>query len=73
MCGLAVLEGRLADAPAVDAVLVVHGRWDDLCRGKMRVCSCCNFDFDNTCNAIDDEWNYCPNCGAKMDGGVNDE
>ncbi len=38
-----------------------------MCRVKVRVCSYCKYDFDNTCNAIDDEWNYCPNCGAKMD------
>lgn len=47
---------------------VRHGEWGDLCRGKMRICSCCKYDFDNTCNAIDDEWMFCPNCGAKMDG-----
>lgn len=53
--------------PAVDAVPVVHGKWLDLCRGKMRVCSFCKHDFDNTCNDIDAEWTFCPHCGAKMD------
>lgn len=53
--------------PVVDAVPVVHGKWLDLCRGKMRVCSFCKHDFDNTCNDIDAEWTFCPSCGAKMD------
>lgn len=53
--------------PAVDAEPVKHGSWDDLCRGKVRVCSCCKHHFDNTCNDIDGEWIFCPTCGAKMD------
>ena len=55
-------------APTVDAVEVVHGRWEDFCRDKMCCCSVCKAEFDNTCNEIHDEWYYCPNCGAKMDG-----
>lgn len=53
--------------PTVDAEPVKHGSWDDLCRGKVRVCSCCKHHFDNTCNDIDGEWIFCPCCGAKMD------
>ena len=54
--------------PAVDAVEVVHGRWieqEKYTFGVMYDCSICN-------NRILDNghsWNYCPNCGAKMDGG----
>ena len=54
--------------PTVDAVEVVHGRWEDFCRGKMCCCSACKAEFDNTCNDIHGEWEFCPNCGAKMDG-----
>ena len=57
--------------PRVDAVEVVYGQWEDFCRGKMCCCSVCKAEFDNTCNEIHDEWHYCPNCGAKMDGGVD--
>lgn len=57
----------IAKIPAVDAKPVKHGSWGDLCRGKVRVCSCCKHHFDNTCNDIDGEWIFCPNCGAKMD------
>ena len=60
------------DASTVDAVEVVHGRWDDFARGKMCCCSICKVEFDNTCNDIHGEWHHCPNCGAKMDGDVND-
>ena len=61
----------ISEAPTVDAVEVVHGQWEDFCRGKMCCCSVCKAEFDNTCNEIHDEWHYCPNCGAKMDGGAD--
>ena len=55
-----------------DAAPVRHGRVIETIEdGRMkRVFSCCGTDFTGiTC------WmrpNYCPNCGAKMDGGVDD-
>lgn len=63
------LSAALDDAPSVDAEPVRHGKWGDLCRGKVRICNCCKHNFDNTCNDIDGEWMFCPHCGAKMDGG----
>ena len=55
-------------APTVDAVEVVHGRWieqEKYTFGTMYDCSICgNRILDNG-----HSWNYCPNCGAKMDGG----
>lgn len=63
----------LANAPAVDAVPVVHGRW--VMRGGKLYCSACE---QKACVArdSDDFWytkgtDYCPNCGAQMDGGEN--
>ena len=59
------------NAPTVDAVEVVHGRWDTIwygtdSRGNVVKCSVCGYrKFDTTDN-------YCPNCGAKMDGGNED-
>lgn len=47
----------------VDAVPVRHGRWDFDMSGAW--CSVCG-------EYSEGEWNYCPNCGAKMDG-ENDE
>ena len=59
----------LKQVKEVDAVEVVHGRWED---GE---CTACGFDIRDM---IDGEsefrswvWEcvpYCPNCGAKMDG-----
>lgn len=68
-CGSCYIDSAIiaVDAvPTVDAEPVKHGSWGDLCRGKARVCSCCKHHFDNTCNDIDGEWIFCPNCGAKM-------
>ena len=53
--------------PNADVVPVRHGHWNT---GYFhdRVCSCC-LHPDNDIN--DYAHSYCPNCGAKMDRGVN--
>jgi hypothetical protein len=58
------------DAPTVDAVEVVHGRWIETEEGT--ICSECNeHPFEDGEYAIANyKANYCPNCGARMDGGV---
>ena len=54
--------------PAVDAVPVVHGRWNNMDGYKTRkVCSECGWDVPE----YGKFYSYCPNCGAKMDGGVD--
>lgn len=58
----------IEDATTVDAVEVVHGRWikDKQSKFEHRYnCSACNY------RLIDEHCNYCPNCGAKMDGDGN--
>lgn len=66
------LYGAIVDAPAVDAVPVVHGEWVfGKNHGDFVEASC------TACNGIllvkwydkIGEYRYCPNCGAKMDGG----
>lgn len=52
------------DAPTVDAVFVVHGKWEDAGFGLVYKCSECGLSEDVRLS------NYCPNCGAKMDGGA---
>lgn len=77
-CGNCYYEraiNAIDDAPAVDAVEVVHGEWertqfvgksgfynlrDVICSECKTVCS---FLYDKNT-----PMNYCPNCGAKMDG-----
>lgn len=60
--------------PTVDAVEVVHGRWllEREPDGKPYCfhCSVCDGDFSYI--GITTAYNYCPNCGAKMDGGKKD-
>ena len=58
----------MEDAPTVDAVEVVHGRWEPHPRhpGFDR-CSICH-----NCIVADDwadgvKWRFCPQCGANMD------
>ena len=54
--------------PTVDAVEVVHGRWM-LTHGEDGLyydCSICGH-----CAGRGRKSNYCPNCGAKMDGDGN--
>ena len=59
----------IAEAPTVDAVEVVHGRWIPINTiDKWR------FQCDQCKHYIDAglDRNYCGNCGAKMDGGNED-
>ena len=74
--GLDRAQRAILDAPAADVAPVRHGRWVQvICHEEFedgfvdRVKECCS-----VCHAPN--WqrttNYCPNCGAKMDGGVED-
>lgn len=64
-------EAAINAIPAADVAPVVHGRWiDNEHHGYNWVFICSN------CNYVDgypfnDRYNYCPNCGAKMDGGAD--
>lgn len=60
----------IRNAPTVDAAPVVHGWWNQ--DGIYIVCSVCN-----NCTLMPhlkglSKFNYCPNCGARMDGDGND-
>ena len=81
---IADLCDTFGDIPAADVAPVVHGRWvfgKDLacCWGQILknkyhlYCSECleqafNLSEDNDPD-FDADTSYCPNCGAKMDGG----
>ena len=59
----------IEDAPAADVALVVHGRWNSMDGYKTgRACSVCGWDVPE----YGKFYSYCPNCGAKMDGGDGD-
>ena len=61
----------LADVPTVDAVEVVHGRWEKAHIAGYLKCNCCKDAFIYEKWLESGKWNYCPNCGAKMDGDGN--
>jgi hypothetical protein len=53
----------VAEIPSEDVQPVKHGRWIDngICDSMLSACSICGY----SCGAY--SFNYCPNCGAKMD------
>ena len=71
--GLEQALAMLNEEPVADVALVVHGRWIErqtphAMGGVSGKCSVCAKSVQYLGNSL----NYCPNCGAKMDGGVDD-
>ena len=67
---LPVIRQNIMDIPAADVAPMVHGQWEtssDI--PDSLICSVCKCGFDMWKH---DPHNFCPNCGAKMDGGKND-
>ena len=61
----AIAKDIIKKAPAADVAPVVHGEWRERSLWIIRYpyeCSNCNYVSDLATN-------YCPNCGARMDGG----
>lgn len=73
-------EQLLDEIPAADVAPVVHGEWIPISDGAWAECSECGDACDLSDNGgmtafelFCDCYKYCPNCGAKMDGGDNNE
>lgn len=80
-CLLEKAMGIIEAAPTIDAVPVVHGKWNS---GKILSHEfvgnvCVSIDFEDwrcsICGIVVEQPNmplykYCPNCGARMDGKV---
>ena len=68
--GLAIcIASEIAELPAADVTPVVHARWIPFrseAAGDIQYCSACEIGFGA-------KTDYCPHCGAKMDGGDNNE
>lgn len=56
----------IALAPDADVEPVVHGEWKKTAYTGVSRCSCCDKP-SSTPDCLDEFFNYCPNCGAKMD------
>lgn len=61
------LWNRRSAAPAADVAPVVHGRWIDL--NAIIICSACQEWWKGFGPEGGGAFNFCPNRGAKMDGG----
>ena len=63
---MADAKREIADMPAADVAPVRHGRWENRQGGFWGVatCSVCGEKFPTGEIGL----NYCPNCGAKMEG-----
>ena len=63
------IQEVLKQTPTVDAVEVVHG-FSTCDHDSAFECSVCGWSDWDTLTG-DGKYNYCPNCGAKMDGDGN--
>ena len=52
-------------------VQVVHGQWRY--SGPLLECQSCGEIYSRLGGNAGKLWNYCPNCGAKMDGGADND
>jgi hypothetical protein len=64
------ISRAIDEAPTVDAAPVIHGHWDEGVHHDYCCCSNCRDVYILAEWLTDGKWNYCPNCGAKMDGGT---
>lgn len=61
---LSATEEAIAKQPTADVAPVRHGEWQEI-DGIFR-CLCCGYSFEH--EGYIPFFNYCPNCGARMDG-----
>ena len=69
---LEALKKMVDNASTVDAVEVVHGRWEMIGHGYAKCTNCGKiFEALPTPMFFKENNKYCRNCGAKMDGDGN--
>lgn len=73
MCYAPMQLQIIKDLPAADVAEVVHGRWikDDFLSDDVNNAEKCS-QCGELIGWFGNLPNYCPNCGAKMDGGFDD-
>lgn len=77
----AAVRHFLGHLPRANAAEVVHAEWldirfDSMRRSMLATCSHCKVRGEvrvksNECGFAVPDSDYCPHCGAKMDGGIN--
>ena len=70
--GLDRAQRAILDAPSADVAPVRHGRWID--KGEYAVCMECGGRSGTQYDGVEPiplMTQFCPNCGARMDGGTN--
>ena len=69
------IASEILSLPAADVAPVVQEKWllDRWPSWPHRECSRCKIMIPRTKEVADQYWQYCPNCGAKMDGGNEGE
>ena len=72
--GASNIRDLVNSIPAADVAPVVHGRWEHgyYCYEPATQCSVCKVCLAKGHRA-EKQFTYCPNCGAKMDGGADHE
>ena len=60
---------RIREIPSADAEMIVHGKWVPSKFSGIMTCSVCKDCLLENEWITRGKWNYCPNCGAKMDKG----
>lgn len=67
---LARVFKEIDKVPAVDAAPVRHGRWEEKMEHMgFMCCSVCHDCFVEKEWIFNKKWAWCPQCGARMDGG----
>ena len=58
----------ILNAPTIDAEPIRHGKWTitECFDVKDMTCSSCGWLYEYHAG-MEEEWNYCPNCGARME------
>ena len=76
--GVTYEDGKIIDVHIRDTddvvkvfVPVRHGRWISDEGDVLFHCSECETQISTSWDYDDLQWNYCPDCGAKMDGGTD--
>ena len=61
-----IAQQVVEEQPVADVAEVVHGEWEAYPTRHYKRCSVCKTEYYKLYNGF--KGNYCPNCGAKMDG-----